>query len=143
MSVDYLYLSEGLKPPEREGGAPFRAIIVADQSVNADWRAHVTGWLVRSGCLYALAWGMDCEAWHDDVDEALLVAFDFNDIPEDRNVMTTWHNDEPLSETFWFAGFCARHPTVELDQTLIVHIAPEERETEMRRAYAEAQQSEA
>jgi hypothetical protein len=31
---------------------------------------------------------------------------------------------------------------VELDQTLIVHIAPEEREAEMRRAYAEAQQSE-
>jgi hypothetical protein len=143
MSVDYLHLPEGRKPPEREDGAPFRAVIVADQSVDADWRALVTGWLVRSGCLYAVAWGTDCEAWHDDIDEALLVAFDFNDIPENRHVMTTWHNDEPLSEAFWFAGFCARHPTVELDQTLIVHIAPKAREIEMHRAYAEAQQSEA
>jgi hypothetical protein len=32
---------------------------------------------------------------------------------------------------------------VDLDQTLIVHIAPKERETEMRRAYAEAQLSDA
>lgn len=143
MRVDYLHLPEGRKPPEREGRAPFRAIIVADQSVGADWRALVTGWLVRSGCLYALAWGTDCEAWHDDIDEALLAAFDFNDIPEDRDVMTTWHNDEPLSEVFWFAGFCAMHEKVDLDQTLIVHIAPKERETEMRRAYAEAQLSEA
>jgi hypothetical protein len=143
MGVDYLHLPEGRKPPEHEGGAPFRAIIVADQSVDAIWRSLVTGWLVRSGCLYALAWGTDCEAWHDDIDEALLVAFDFNDIPEDRHVMTTWHNDELLSEVFWFAGFCATHETVDLDQTLIVHIAPKERETEMRRAYAEAQLSDA
>ena len=143
MSIDYLHLPEGREPPVRDGDTPFRAIIVADQPVDADWRILVASWLIRSGCLYAIAWGTDCEAWHDDVDEALLVAFDFKEIPDDRHIMTTWHNDKPLSEAFWFAGFCALHPTVDLDQTLVVHIAPEEREAEILRTYAEAQLSDA
>ncbi len=143
MSVDYLHLPEGREPPVRSNVNPFRAVIVVDQRVDAGWRTLVAGWLVRSGCLYALAWGTDCETWHDDVDEAVLAAFDFNDIPKDGHVMTTWHDDEPLSDTFWFAGHCAFHPTVKLDQTLIVHISPEERGAEMLRDYAEAQRSEA
>lgn len=92
-----------------------------------DWRNEVAAWLVSKGCLYFIAWGIDCEAWHNSVDWAVLENFDFGDIPDERFVMTTWHDKEPLSEVLWFAGNAATHPDVELKTTLLLHIAPEER----------------
>jgi hypothetical protein len=89
--------------------------------------------------LYAVAWGLDCEAWHDSVDGANLREFDYGNIPADRFVMTTWHSKEPLSEAFWFAGQCASHPTVELDRTIIVHVSDEPREPEMLQRFNESQ----
>jgi hypothetical protein len=56
--------------------------------------------------------------------------------------MTTWHENEPLSEAFWFAGHCAFHSNdVALDQTLILHIGPEEQRAGLLQAFAEAQHS--
>ena len=52
--------------------------------------------------------------------------------------MTTWHNDETLESVFWFAGGCAFHPTVELRDTLIIHVAHEDREAEFLRLFEEA-----
>ena len=94
---------------------------------------------MESGCLYVVAWGAECEVWHDTVDETSLEMFDFADIPDDKFVMTTWHTDEPLAEAMWFAGQCAAHPDVELDQTVIIHIATEAREAGMLETYSESQ----
>jgi hypothetical protein len=52
--------------------------------------------------------------------------------------MTTWHDGETLESVFWFAGACAFHPTVELRDTLIVHVSHEDRETEILRLFEEA-----
>lgn len=118
---------------------PFRAVIVTEVCASEAWRKRVTEWLVKSGCLYAMAWGLDCEAWHDSVDGANLSDFDYGAIPDDRFVMTTWHSKEPLSEAFWFAGQCAFHPTVELDRTIIVHVSDEPREADMLQTFNDSQ----
>jgi hypothetical protein len=81
--------------------------------------------------LYVVAWGVECEEWHDTVDWTNIEEFEFGEIPDDRFVMTTWHTDEPLSEALWFAGQCADHPHVELTDTILVHIANAARRTEM------------
>lgn len=126
MTLDYLHLSPDHALPSVEA-RPYRAFLIAEQSVAQAWRNEVASWLVKSGCLYFIAWGVDCEAWHDTVDWTNLEAFDFGDIPDDRFVMTTWHDKEPLSEALWFAGNCASHPDIELVDTVIVHVAREER----------------
>lgn len=138
MSVQYLHLRPEEAPPSL-ACAPFCAVIVTDARADPVWRERITEWLVQSGCLYAVAWGLDCEEWHDSVDAANLRVFDYGDIPADRLVMTTWHSKEPLGEAFWFAGQCAFHPTVELKGTIIVHVSAEPREAEMLQTFGESQ----
>lgn len=138
MGVRYIHLKPEEAPPSLVP-TPYCGVIVTEAEASEAWRERITEWLVESGCLYAVAWGMDCEKWHDSVDGANLREFDYGDIPEDRFVMTTWHAKEPLREAFWFAGQCAFHPTVELSETIIVHVSAEPREAAMLQSFRESQ----
>ena len=135
----YLHIHPRLPLPEL-AAQPFRAVLIAEQPVSEDWRNQVAAWLVKTGCLYASTWGIDCEAWHDSVDWANIDAFDFGDIPDQNFVMTTWHTDAPLSEVFWFAENCATHPTVELCETVVIHVAEEAQASRILQAYRDAQE---
>lgn len=139
MGVQYVHLTPEETPPSL-AHSPFCAVIVADADAAENWRERVTDWLVQSGCLYAVTWGRDCEKWHDSVDGANLREFDYGDIPDDRFVMTTWHENEPLEEALWFAGQCAFHPTVTLKNTVIVDVSAEPREAAMLRAFRDSQE---
>ncbi len=121
---------------------PLRVIIVSEIEVNDEWRNSTAQWLVDGGCLYVVAWGTECEKWHDAVDWAVLETFDYGDIPDDKFVMTTWHADEPLTEALWFAGNCACHPVVELERTVFLHVANEANEEEMIATFATSQNDE-
>ncbi len=123
--VEYLHLQPGAAPPDMDRRAPYRAVIVVDTDVSAEWRADVSTWLVSTGCLYMCAWGRECSAWDDSVDWANLAEFEFGDIPDDRFVMTTWHARESLADAMFFARSCALHPTVDLEITILIHITDE------------------
>lgn len=139
-ALSYIHLKPGTTPPEFSDSVSFKAVVVVECEVSPQWQAEVSDWLVRSGCLYMMAWGHECSSWDDSVDFANLDQFDFDDIPDDRSVMTTWHEDEPLAEVFWFCIHCAEHATVEVKTTVIVHIAAEGRPTEMLEAFLAVQQ---
>ncbi len=130
----YLHLQPEHVPPEL-ASHPFRAVIVADEAVSETWLNRIAKWIVECGCLYVFAWGIDCEKWHDSVDCAVLEVFNYGDVPDERFVMTTWHNKEPLSDALWFAGQCAFHPDIELTETIIFHIAGEPQATQMLQTY--------
>ena len=138
MTLDYLHLAPGDTPPQADTEA-YRAVLIAEEEVSQDWRNEVASWVVESGCLYFIAWGIACEAWHDTVDWTNLEAFDFGDIPDDRFVMTTWHDKEPLSEALWFAGNAALHPDIDLPRTLIVHVAKTAARDAMLELYTKSQ----
>ena len=74
----------------------------------------------------------------DEIDVALLIKFDHGEIPDDHFIMTTWHSNESLAETFWFAAHCAHHPTLLLERTVIIHMGPDERRSETLKAYCDA-----
>lgn len=138
MKLDYLLLNPEHALP-RMDIRPFRAVLIAEKPASAGWRNEVAGWLVNSGCLYFIAWGENCEEWHDSVDWSVLENFDFGEIPNDQFVMTTWHANEPLSEVFWFAGNCASHPDVELDETVLVHVSDKGKRRVILDAYRDSQ----
>ena len=138
MTLNYLQLSHGETPPPLEA-RPYRAVLIAEEAVSQDWKNEVSSWLVKTGCLYFIAWGVACEGWHDTVDWAVLEVFEFGKVPDDKFIMTTWHDKEPLSEALWFAGNCASHPDVDLPDTMIVHIAREERRAATLELYWESQ----
>jgi hypothetical protein len=137
-SALYVHVEPDGKLPALATEGPFRTVIVAEAEVSPEWQSEVSNWLVRSGCLYMVAWGTNCSSWDDSVDEANLEEFSYGDIPEDKFVMTTWHSDEPLSEALWFAKNNAFHPKVDLNHTVLLHIAAQGRERELLRAYVDA-----
>jgi len=134
----YFHLLPGHSLPSAEHLAPFRAVVIIEGAVSSDWRADVSDWLVRSGCLYMMAWGQDCSLWDDSVDAANIEAFDFKEIPENRFVITTWHDESPLSDAFDFCKRLAVHPAVELPRVVLLHIARSGNADHMMRAYADA-----
>jgi len=142
MTVRYLHLPAGSEPPVIGQDGPFRAVVVIEQTVEQGWRDRMGGWLVRSGCLFAMTWGQEAEVWHDSVDWALMKLHDFNAIPDDKHVMTSWHDDEPLVEVFWFSDHCAWHATVDLVDTWIIDIHADNREALMLADYAAARDAE-
>ena len=133
----YVHLVPGVEPAALSS-EPSRVVVVLDEPVEPDWQMRVSRWLIASGCLYMLAWGPGCSSWDDSVDAANREAFGDGNIPEERDAMTTWHENEPLEECLWFAKNCAMHPTVPLERTVILHVGPTPREPELLRAFAEA-----
>ncbi len=136
--VIYCHLSPGEKLPDISAPLASRMVVVVEAEVSPKWRVLVSDWIAKSGCLYMMAWGRDCSLWDDSVDMANIEAFDFGEIPEDKFIMTTWHDDEPLSEVFWYAKNNAPHSFVELEGTVLLHISAERRERELLDAYAAA-----
>jgi len=138
MSVKYLQIPTGSQLPDISGFQPFRAVVIIENDSTPAWQSMASTWLVKSGCLYMMAWGNNCSSWDDSVDYANLAEFNYGDIPEDQFVMTTWHEDESLDEVFWFAKNNAFHPSVELRNTVILHISGQDREKELLSQYADA-----
>jgi hypothetical protein len=137
--VAYVRIAEGTKLPDITGYAPFRAIVVLDAAYSKEWQTLVSEWLVASGCLYMMAWGENCSSWDDSVDWANIEAFNYEDIPEESFVMTTWHEKEPLIGAFWFARFCAHDPYDLIEHSLIVHVGTSNREAEFLSLYEQAE----
>lgn len=133
--VEYLHIAEGFELPELGAEGPFRAVVVLEQAINAERRTNIAEWIVKNGCLYAIAWGEECEAMHDEIDWALVRNFDGVEIPDEQFMMTTWHDDEPLSEVMSFAKLCAVHPHVEVRSTVIIHLSPSPARQAMLEAY--------
>ena len=137
-SPHYLHVPPGSALPDIEHLSPFRAVVIIESSVMADWQRIVSAWLVRSGCLYMMAWGHECSSWDDSVDIANLEAFDYGEIPKDRFVYTTWHSDESKGEVFDFCKRHAVHPAVHLSTTVLLHVARQGDEACVLQSYAEA-----
>jgi hypothetical protein len=125
-------------PPELVGGAPFLAVVIDEGKSPPEWQALVSEWLVEAGCLYMVAWGETSSSWDDSVDFANMKHFGFDEIPNDKFVMTAWFSHDPLEEAFWFAKNTAVHPTIKLGRTVLVHISARDNESELLRKYADA-----
>ena len=139
-TLTYLHLPPDADLPELALRSPFLAIVLAEDDVAEMWLWDVARWLVASGARYVQAWGRDAGAWTEAVDDAALEAVDYEDAPDDRQVLTAAHDpaDEDVDEVFWFAKHRAAHPALSLDAVLILHIASAPRKEEIEAAYADA-----
>ena len=127
---NYIPISENSPLPEIVQFRHFRAIVVVDAPYRDEWQDEVSRWLVDAGCLYMMAWGLNCSSWDDSVDYAQIQKYLPGDAPEEEFVMTTWHDDETLESVFWFAQFNAHDPYDLITNTLIVHVGTADRGTE-------------
>jgi len=132
----YIHLPKGKSPPPIDP-LPCRMVILIEDDVSPEWQDEVSKWVVKTGCLYMMAWGENCSSWDDSVDFANLEDHDYNEIPDDKFVMTTWHDDEPVEEVFWYCRMNAHDPNIALPTVFIVHISPVPRGDELLSTYRE------
>lgn len=123
--MEYLQLRNNQHPPKLNIQPPFKCVVIIESVVSQEWQAKVSEWLVASGCLYMMAWGNGCSSWDDSVDYALIEQFDFQEIPPESFVMTTWHENASLSEVFEYCNNFACHHVIKLERTLLLHISEE------------------
>jgi hypothetical protein len=136
--LKYIRLQSDDPLPDISELQPFKAIVVIEDDVSQMWQWEVSRWLASSGCRYMMAWGRECSSWDDSVDEANLEAFNYEEIPESQFIMTTWHEDEELSDVFWFSKHSAHHPCHEMRNTVILHISKEDKQQRFEEEYANA-----
>jgi hypothetical protein len=121
--MEYLRLQPEESLPEWPFVRPFQAVVVIDETVSPEWQEKVSEWLVEAGCLYMMAWGINCSSWDDSVDMAAMKKFDFKEIPEKDFVMSTWHENEPIEEAFFYSKSSAIHPVEGVLEPIIIHIS--------------------
>ena len=136
--LTYLQLPPDSALPALDHLAPFLAIVLSEEEASELWQAELSRWLVASGCRYVLAWGKDCVAWHDMVEDAALEAFDYEDVPEEHSVIATSHEDEEREEVFWFARHRAAHPSHSFKATVILDIASTGRKDQIEAEFNDA-----
>lgn len=136
--MHYRHLNSSSGYPNISALRPFKAVLIVEEALGSDQQALICRWLIASGCLYLMAWGLDCRSWPDAVTHANRDACDSDSIPSESLVMTTWHENEPLRKVFWFAKHTAMHPCFELENTVIIDLSPKEREAELVALYESA-----
>lgn len=135
-SVEYVHIEPGTTPPTIGSAKPFRAVVIIESAVSPEWQSSISEWLVKSGCLFMMAWGENCSSWDDSVDLANIEQFKPAEIPASEFVMTTWHERESMEEVFWFFKHNTFHPTVKLRGRVLVHISFRNKQAELLKAYA-------
>ena len=135
MQYYFLGSNHGFQVPS--GLEAFRCLILIEREISVDDRNTISRELVDRGCLYAMAWGLDCSLWDDSIDFANIDKFDPEGIPDGQFVMTTWHDGETLEEVLFFARFnsLVSYDGKELSELLVLDMGQGNREAEVRGIY--------
>lgn len=136
--VKYIHITSNSKLPNISNLKPYKCVVVINDKMTESRQAEISSWLVTSGCLYMMAWGNNCSSWDDSVDLANLEQFDFGVIPNDKFVMTTWHESAPLKEAFEHCKYAAHHPIHDLDNVVILHLAEQASDDRYKQEYIDA-----
>jgi len=85
----------------------YAAWIISNDSAQTFFeRESVATALVSTGCRFAVCSGYECSKWDDAIDWAFLHTSDDFNPPDEKFVMTSWHENETILEV---AEFFVRH----------------------------------
>lgn len=105
------------------GDRAFAMLLVAcDPNLSNDERNALADAAVAANCRYACCLGIACSQWDDAIDWAYLATNENFDPPGETFVMTTWHENEPLSDTVFFFMNCTSFDDFVPTHRLIVFI---------------------
>ena len=115
-------------------------LVIASPVFTILQRDQIVSDIVNSRCQYALTFGHDCEVWHDVIDES-CVAFNAS---EERFLMTTWHDDEPIADVIDFLWWNTSYEEFVSDKLAIVLLGRDDKlESVIRNRIAYHQKQEA
>ena len=91
-------------PPPDDGA--YSLLLVTLAPVSREDKNRLAAEIIASDARHIACWGVDCEDWHDTLDWAYLETDANFSPPDDRFVMTTWHDEEPLAGALFSLWFC-------------------------------------
>jgi len=119
-----------LRPPYQFespfGGEGFVLLLHSDdRQVPTEEQAALAEQIVASGCRYVCCSGIACSNWHDAVDLAFIATDPNYHPPDERFIMTTWHERESVSDVAWFALHSTSFNDFVAERFLFVLLSPE------------------
>lgn len=136
--MKYIRIDEQEALPTLEYASPFKCLVIISESVSQTKQNEISNWLVKSGCFVMCAWGNNCSSWDDSVDWANIELFNYNPIPPESLVLTTWHENETLEEAMFFIKHLITHEVHKLEYVIVLHISAVNQETEFYTLYTNA-----
>ena len=76
-------------------------LISNDPEITNEEMNRLSDEIVSTPVRSVAAWGSKCSLWDDAIDWAVIAAFP-DGIPDDGHVMTTWHENEEISDVLNF-----------------------------------------
>jgi hypothetical protein len=134
----YIHLKPEGELPKLPDLGEFKVAIVLREPVSRNWQFDVSKWLVGCGCKYGCSWGVNCSDWDDSIDYAAIDASGSGIIGNDELIMTTWHENESMSEFFDFVKRFAVHPNFNLGCLLILEISNSPNRINVMKTYERA-----
>jgi hypothetical protein len=103
-------------------GRTFALLLLITEETTAEQRDAICEAIVRSGCRYAVCWGIDCEGWHDTIDESYLATCPDFQPQDDTMIMTSWHARELVGDAVFFLLHGTNFETLRFDTYFILQI---------------------
>ena len=122
-SMKYVWLNAGNELPELGQHAPFKVLLSVDMEVSHQRQQQISNWLVDMGALHFTIRGEGCLHWKDSVRQANLDKVNIEDMQPEQFVMITTHPYEGLRSVFKQLKKHARHTHVDLNFTVVIHLA--------------------
>ncbi len=129
-SMKYICLTATTALPEVSQFAPFKVLLSVDMAVSAERQQQISTWLIKMGAMHVTIRGEDCSGWKASIREANLDKVSIDEMQPEQFAMITIHPYEGLRSVFKQLKKHARHTHVDLDFTLVVHMAKESGEAE-------------
>ncbi len=122
-SMKYIWLADANDLPDINQYAPFKALLSVDEAVSTERQQQISIWLVIMGAMHVTIRGEDCLSWKESIRQANLDMVSLDEMQPEQFVMITIHPSEGLRSVFRQIKKHARHTHVDLDFTIIVHLA--------------------
>ncbi len=113
-------------------------LVVNDTTIAEGERAELSGEIVRQGCRYAVSTGHGCSSWDDAIDIAFLETDPNFNPPDDRFVMTSWHENDSIEGVVEFFRSCTAFDDYTPKNFMVIFLGQNQKvEEDTRRALAQ------
>ena len=129
-TIKYIHINEGNTLPDISQYAPFKVLLSVDNAVNSQRQQDIANWLVQMGGMHVTVRAKEGSVWKSAIRKANLAKVNLDAMQPEQFVMVTMHPHVSLRNAFKLIKKHAWHTHVDLDFTVLVHVAEESSEME-------------
>jgi hypothetical protein len=129
-TMKYIWLTQAQDLPDISQHAPFKVLLSLDEAVSPERQLQISNWLVDMGAMHVTIRGEGSQNWKDSIRQTNLEKVGLDEMQPEQFVMITTHPGENLRSIFDQLKKHARHTHVDLEFTVIVHLAEQSAQTQ-------------